>query len=230
MRVVVLSDIHANLGAFDRVLADLPSYDELYCLGDIVGYGPEPNAVVEALRARRPTIALGGNHDHAVVTGESAGFVDYAVRAIQWTRKVMTRENMEYLASLKPSARRDIWRRRFALFHGSPRDPLNEYIFPGTPATVLRELLKMSGGDVLLQGHTHVPMFFEAGSSMLLNPGSVGQPRDGDPRASYMVIDLEPGKVVHKIRRLQYDTGRTARAILEKGLPSFLAERLALGV
>ncbi len=230
MRIAVLSDIHANLAAFKRVLADLPSHDELYCLGDIVGYGPDPNEVVEALRNRSPTLVLAGNHDHAVVTGDVEGFVEYAVRAIQWTREHLTKENLDYLGTLKPSARRSVVGLSIALFHGSPRDPLNEYIFPGTPSPILRELLKLSGGDVLLQGHTHVPMFFRSNSSTLLNPGSVGQPRDGDPRASYLIMDVEPGKVVHRVRRVEYDISRTARAILENGLPSFLAERLAYGI
>ncbi len=230
MRIAVLSDIHANLAAFERVLDDLPSHDELYCLGDIVGYGPDPNEVVEALRTRSPTLVLAGNHDHAVVTGDVEGFVEYAIKATQWTRKHLTKTNLDYLATLKPLARRSAAGHSIALFHGSPRDPLNEYIFPGTPAPILRQLLKLSGGDVLLQGHTHVPMFFRTNSSTLLNPGSVGQPRDGDPRASYLIMDAEPGRVVHKVRRVQYDIGRTSGAIVANGLPSFLAERLNIGV
>jgi putative phosphoesterase len=230
LRVVVLSDIHANLAAFERVLDDLPSNDELFCLGDIVGYGPDPDKVVEMLRTRSPTLVLAGNHDHAVVTGDWTGFVEYAIRAIQWTRKHLTRENLDYLGTLNPSARRNVAGHNFALFHGSPRDPLNEYVFPGTPSPILRELLRFSGGDVLLQGHTHVPMFFRSNSSTLLNPGSVGQPRDRDPRASYLIMDVEPGKVVHKFRRVQYDIDRTSKAIIENGLPSFLAERLNLGI
>lgn len=230
MRIVVLSDIHANLAALERVLDDLPSHDELYCLGDIVGYGPDPNEVVDALRTRNPTLVLAGNHDHAVVTGNLAGFVEYAIQAIEWTRKHLTKTNLDYLAALKPLARRSVARHTIALFHGSPRDPLNEYIFPGTPSPILRELLKLSGSDVLLQGHTRVPMFFRTNSSTLLNPGSVGQPLDGDPRASYLIMDAEPGRVGHKVRRVQYDIARTSGAIVAKGLPSFLAERLNVGV
>lgn len=107
---------------------------------------------------------------------------------------------------------------------------MNEYIFPGTPAALLRQLLKLSGGTLLLQGHTHVPMSFRDGEALLLNPGSVGQPRDGDPRASYMILEIEDEKVTHKIRRVQYDISKTTKAILDNGLPSFLAERLHLGV
>ena len=230
MKIIVLSDIHANLEALEKVLSNVPTYDELYCLGDLVGYGPNPNEVVEALRARKPTIVLTGNHDYAVVTGDSSGFVDYAAKAIQWTRNRVTRENLAYLRSLQPSAKKTVANHILAMFHGSPRDPLNEYIFPGTPTPILKELLKLSGGDVLLQGHTHVPMYFRNGHAVLLNPGSVGQPRDGDARASYMIIDVDEDKVVHKIRRVQYEIDKTSKGILENGLPSFLAERLHMGV
>ena len=230
MKLAVISDIHANMQALQSVLADLPTYDELYCLGDLVGYGPNPNEVVEALRARKPTIVLAGNHDHAVVTGDSSGFVNYAVKAIQWTRERLTKENLSYLQNLKPSEKRKVGEHSIALFHGSPRDPLNEYVFPGTSPSLLKELLKLSSSNVLLQGHTHVPMYFRSGSSVLLNPGSVGQPRDNDPRASYMILDIDGDKAVHRIRRIRYDIETTARDIVSNGLPSFLAQRLSLGI
>ncbi|HEY4657562.1 MAG TPA: metallophosphoesterase family protein [Candidatus Bathyarchaeia archaeon] len=230
MRTVVLSDIHANMAALRRVLADLPSYDEFYCLGDIVGYGPDPNAVVEALRTLRPTIVLAGNHDYAVVTGNPSGFVDYAVKAIQWTRSQLSKNNLDYLQALAASARHRVQGIEIAMFHGSPRDPFNEYVFPGTQPSLLKRLLELSKARLLLQGHTHVPMSFRDGDALLLNPGSVGQPRDGDPRASYIVLEMEMTKMAHKVRRVQYEIDRTAKAILDNGLPSFLAERLSLGV
>ncbi len=230
MRLVVLSDIHANLAALERVLADIPSCDELYCLGDIVGYGPSPNEVIEALRAYKSTIVLAGNHDHAVVTGDLSGFVDYAARSIQWTRHQLSINNMGYLQTLKPSARKRVQDTNIALFHGSPRDPLNEYIFPGTSPSILKALLRLSGTEILLLGHTHVPMFFRDGQKVLLNPGSVGQPRDGDPRACYMVLDVENDNIIHKFKRVQYDIHQTASRILHYGLPSFLADRLSLGI
>ncbi len=230
MRLVVLSDIHANLTALERVLADIPSCGELYCLGDTVGYGPNPNEVIEALRAYNPTIVLAGNHDQAVVTGNLSGFVDHAARSIQWTRNHLSIGNMSYLQALKPSARRRVLNTNIALFHGSPRNPVNEYIFPGTPPSILKTLLRLSGAEILLQGHTHVPMFFREGQKVLLNPGSVGQPRDGDPRACYMVLDVEADKIVHKFKRVQYDIQETASRILQCGLPSFLADRLSLGI
>ncbi len=186
--------------------------------------------MVQQLRGLKPAVVLAGNHDYAVVTGDASGFVDYAADAIRWTKKELNRENVDYLATLRPSTTRRVEMQNIALVHGSPRDPLNEYVFPGTPPGVLRELLKFSGGNLLLQGHTHVPMFFRAGSSTILNPGSVGQPRDGDPRACYMILELEPGKVSHKFKRVRYDIARTSDAIIKQGLPKFLSDRLSLGI
>ncbi len=225
-----MSDLHANLAAVERILADMPSYDELYCLGDIVGYGPQPNEVVETLKAHNPTVILAGNHDHAVVTGDTSGFVEHAGKAIQWTRQNMSQQNLSFLEALRPSARRSVETQTIALYHGSPRDPFNEYVFPGTSPTVLRELIKLSNATVLLQGHTHVPMAFRDGPSVLLNPGSVGQPRDGDSRSSYMILEVDGENVNHKIRRVQYDVEKTSQVILANGLPRFLAERLRQGI
>lgn len=230
MRIIVLSDIHANLAALERVLADLPAHDELYCLGDIVGYGPDPNEVIEALQAHSPTVVLAGNHDYAAVTGNASGFVDHAVKAIKWTRSQLSKNNLDYLKTLTPSARHEAQGVEIAMFHGSPRDPLNEYVFPGTQPSLLKRLLELSKAGLLLQGHTHVPMSFRDRHALLLNPGSIGQPRDGDPRASYIVLDMETKEMAHRIRRVQYEIDRTAKSILENGLPSFLAERLSLGI
>ncbi len=182
------------------------------------------------MRELEPNVVLAGNHDHAVVTGDSSGFTDYAAKAIDWTKQQLNRENLDYLAALKSWATRTAEMQTIALVHGSPRDPMNEYVFPGTPTSLLRRLLKLSGGKILLQGHTHIPMFFRSGSSTLLNPGSVGQPRDGDPRACYVILELEPERLTHRFRRIQYDIARTSDAIIKQGLPKFLAERLSLGI
>jgi putative phosphoesterase len=230
VRIIVVSDLHANLAAVEQVLTDMPSHDEFYCLGDVVGYGPQPNEVVEALKAQNPTVLLGGNHDHAVVTGDTSGFVEHAVKAIQWTRQNMSQQNLSFLEALRPSAGRSIGKQSIALYHGSARDPLNEYVFPGTSPKVLRELIRLSKARLVLHGHTHVPMAFRDGLSVLLNPGSVGQPRDGDSRASYMILEIDGENCSHKIRRVQYDVEKTSREILANGLPRFLGERLHQGI
>lgn len=207
----------------------LQAYDALYCLGDIVGYGPEPNEVVQEIRRLKPDIVLMGNHDQAVVTGDTAYFTTHAALAVEWTRRRMTEMNLRYLASLKPSAQTEAGGLSIALHHGSPRDPLNEYIFPGLPGFIQRSLLETAEADVLLMGHTHVPFESRLDSGLIANPGSVGQPRDGDPRASYALLEINDGHVDFKIARVQYSIDLVASKIRDSGLPAFLADRLYIG-
>jgi putative phosphoesterase len=229
MRVAVISDIHGNLPALKAVLSDLGVVDALYCLGDMVGYGPEPNEVVEEIRRLSPDVVLMGNHDHAVITGDTSDFTTHAALAVEWTRARLKVGNGEYLSPLSASARFRVAGRTVGLYHGSPRDPLNEYIFPGQPDFILRSLVQTAQAEIVLLGHTHVPFKAEINSSLLANPGSVGQPRDGDPRASYAILDIEPRRVDFEIRRIRYDVDLVASRIRRSGLPAFLADRLYIG-
>lgn len=230
MKFVVISDIHSNLDAFEAVLASLPDYDELLFLGDLVGYGPQPNEVVERLRQFKPSVVLMGNHDYAVATGDTEGFSPNAAAAIEWTRRKITSENRDFLAGLKPSARMEREGISLALFHGSPRDPLMEYIFPGIPESKAKKLIENGAAKILLLGHTHMPMLYSFEEEMLGNPGSVGQPRDGDPRASFAILTITDGKFSFEIKRVSYEVDSVADKIVEAGLPAFLAERLYIGM
>jgi putative phosphoesterase len=230
LRIAVVSDIHSNLDAFETVIENLPAYDKLICLGDIVGYGPQPNEVVERLRQLRPTTVLLGNHDHAVATGDVSNFSQHAAVAVQWTRKCISQANLAYLSHLQPSARMEIGSTSLGLYHGSPRDPLAEYIFPGLPATSAKRLIHESGARLVLLGHTHVPMLYSFEEEMLGNPGSVGQPRDGDPRASFAILTLTKEKFSFDITRAEYNIDPVAQKIRHAGLPEFLAERLYAGM
>ena len=230
MRVAILSDIHSNLAALEAVVRKLPRYDELICLGDLVGYGPQPNEVIDRLQQLQPTIVLMGNHDCAVVTGDVEGFSSHAAAAVEWTRRVVSGASVRYLAALKPSARVEREGVTLALFHGSPRDPLSEYVFPGFPERVGRGLVEMAGAKVVLLGHTHMPMLYRFNGDLLANPGSVGQPRDGDYRASFALLTLSHGEASFEVRRVEYDVSPVADRIIGNGLPSFLAERLYVGM
>lgn len=230
MRIVVISDIHSNLDAFEAVIANLPHYDELFCLGDLVGYGPQPNEVVERLRQLKPTAVLMGNHDYAVVTGDTASFAAHAAEAVEWTRKKIAPQYRDYLAALKPSASLEKGGMLLGLFHGSPRDPLTEYVFPGMPSAAARKLIESSGAEILLLGHTHMPMLYSFDKEMLGNPGSVGQPRDGDPRASFATLTVSEGRISFDVKRVEYDVDAVADKIVRAGLPVFLAERLYTGM
>jgi putative phosphoesterase len=230
MIIAVISDIHSNLTALEAVIDKLPIHDELFCLGDIVGYGPQPNEVIARLVELRPSVTLLGNHDCAVVNGDVQGFSANAAIAVEWTRREVNEVSRGYLAALKPSARIEREGRTFALFHGSPRDPLNEYIFPGVPATVARSLVKAAFASIVLLGHTHMPMLYRFEDGVLANPGSVGQPRDGDPRASFALLTLSQGDVRFEVQRVKYDIDPVADRIFRSGLPSFLAERMYMGL
>jgi diadenosine tetraphosphatase ApaH/serine/threonine PP2A family protein phosphatase len=243
MRVAVLSDIHANLAALDAVLGSLGTVDAIWHLGDVVGYGPEPDGVVERLVAVS-AIGVRGNHDDAAIGGESIEtFAPDAHRAAEWTRGRIGAATRVYLAGLPERLVPGSPGGEYTLVHGSPRDPLYEYLHD--PDDALGNLDAFATAYCLV-GHTHVPMLFredrgrvraqrvEAGDVLeldsrraFLNPGSVGQPRDGDPRAAFMLIDTEAGLVTWQ--RVKYDIDSTQAAILVAGLPGHLAARLAKG-
>jgi putative phosphoesterase len=229
VRIAVISDIHSNYDALQAVLSATDDYDALVCLGDLVGYGAQPNEVVSEIRSLRPEAIVMGNHDYAVSTGDTSGFVQHAVQAVEWTRKKISPENLRHIASLRANATFTVDGMKIALAHGSPRDPLNEYIYPDTPEFMLRALVEDSGGTILLLGHTHVPFVRKFDSMLLGNPGGVGQPRDGDARASYAI--LEPfAEPEFQICRVAYDIDAAASKIVAGGLPRLLADRLYAGV
>ena len=230
-RIAVISDIHSNLEAFDAVITNLPQHDKLVCLGDIVGYGPQPNEVIERLADLKPTIVLLGNHDHAVVTGDTSDFSENAAVAVHWTRKRISQTSIAYLSRLQPSAKFEAEGVSLGLYHGSPRDPLSEYVYPGIPATWVQKIVHEGAARIVLLGHTHVPMIYPLKGELLGNPGSVGQPRDGDPRASFAVLSVESSeKFSLEIKRIEYDIEKTANSIVKEGLPRFLSERLYTGM
>ena len=230
MRIVVVSDIHSNLDAFETVIKNLPRYDALLCLGDIVGYGPQPNEVVRRLWELDPTAVLMGNHDYAVATGDTQNFTVHAARGVEWTRRHIKQQNSDYLSRLSPTTKLELGGLDVALFHGSPKDPLNEYVFPGISDQAAKRLIQESGGKVVLLGHTHMPMVYSFGAEMLANPGSVGQPRDGGPRASFAILTIQDNKLSFEIRRVEYDVDSVASKIVQASLPNFLAERLYIGM
>jgi diadenosine tetraphosphatase ApaH/serine/threonine PP2A family protein phosphatase len=239
MRLAVLSDIHANLAALDAVRGDLPEVDEVWVLGDIVGYGPQPNEVIAGLQEMGARSVM-GNHDGAAIGQvDVSWFNPDAARAISWTASVIDDNARAYLATL-PEVRRE---GELTAVHGSPRDPTWEYI---SDAGVASANLASFDTRLCLHGHTHVPIVYraddgnvaavpavpgapvsvEAGRA-LVNPGSVGQPRDGNPAASYLVIDT--GAQTAQFRRVTYDVAATQRLMRDADLPPRLAERLSYG-
>lgn len=226
MILPVISDIHSNLDALEMVLEKIDS-DRIMCCGDIVGYYTQPNECIEKLKGLK-IISVTGNHDLACITGDTSGFNPYAKEAIDWTRKVIKDKNIEFLCNLKRKIRLKIDNVNIMVVHGSPRDPINEYIFPSTPDSTLKSFLESENVDILIMGHTHIPFIKKFEDKLIFNPGSVGQPRDGDNRASFAFLDV-PTKEV-KIYRIKYDIDKVVTAIGDEKLPSFLGERLYNGI
>jgi putative phosphoesterase len=230
MKLVLISDIHSNYDALSAASKDMHDYDFLVCLGDLVGYGPQPNEVVQEIRQMNPQIIIAGNHDYATVTGDTSNFVAHASRAIEWTRRRLTPQNCSYLSRLPHHSTWSVDDFTIACFHGSPRDPLNEYVYPGVPDSVYQALIEETSANILILGHTHMPLYVSTASGTLINPGSIGQPRDGDPRASYAILEITNGKASCSIRRVRYDIKSTSKKIVQEELPTFLADRLFMGV
>ena len=225
MRIAVLADIHSNLPALQAVLRDVDAtrVDQVWVAGDLVGYNPWPNEVIEVLRDRKVR-AIRGNHDRAVLSGDTSWFNDLAAAAIRWTRITMAPGSVGYLASLEDRARFSLPHGTVAMFHGSPRND-DEYVMPWAADEAL---MKLAQAPFVILGHTHVPMAFSSRYGILVNPGSVGQPRDSDPRAAWALLETATGGVEE--RRVPYDIGSVVAEIHKAGLPAELAERLRWGV
>jgi diadenosine tetraphosphatase ApaH/serine/threonine PP2A family protein phosphatase len=227
MKIAIISDIHANIDALEAMLKRLEavSIDKLVCLGDIVGYGASPEECVTVIRERCDLCVL-GNHDAALAqTIQLQYFNAYARSAIEWSRKVMSDENMDYLRSLPMS----IIIEDVLLVHATPKDPA-AWNYVHTADDAVPNFDAMSPSTVCFVGHSHIPVRFdnEDKSRMIINVGSIGQPRDRDPRASCGLYDTET-RDFQWIRE-PYDTQKAAQRIREAKLPEFLASRLFIGM
>jgi putative phosphoesterase len=225
MRLVVLADVHSNLHALNAVLDEIDKLDidKIVCAGDIVGYCAFPNECCAAIRERASEVVM-GNHDLAALHTNDSGMNPFAARAVLWTAGRIEDKSKTYLGNLKHEARFSLGGKTLAMFHGSPTS-IDEYVFEDK---VTEELLGSVTADVLILGHTHVPCMMQLGGKQFVNPGSVGQPRDGDCRASFAILDTETMRC--SVKRVNYDLDRAAEAIRTAGLPRFLADRLYRGM
>jgi diadenosine tetraphosphatase ApaH/serine/threonine PP2A family protein phosphatase len=240
MRVAVISDVHGNRHALDAVLAEIAAepVDAVWCLGDTVGYGPQPNECCRLVQ-EHADLCLVGNHDLVALGALTVSdFNEEAAAAAVWTSEALTDESRTFLRSLEPQATAD----GAELFHASARDPVWEYVLSEEAA---RATFDLTTAPLVLVGHSHVALALTVnglevtggiapgGTSVdlagrwLVNPGSVGQPRDGDPRAAWLFADLERASAA--FRRVSYPVERTQAEMVEAGLPPLLAARLAVG-
>jgi putative phosphoesterase len=236
MRIAIFSDIHGNTHALEATLADLKAQqpEQVYCLGDLVGYAPFPNEVTERIRGEGyPTIM--GNYDEGVGFDRDECGCAYkealdqqlGQQSLEWTKAHTTGENKAFVRTLVPQIRFEADGKRVLLVHGSPRK-MNEYLFEDRALSSFQRLALTSEADIIVFGHTHVPYTKDVGGVLFVNIGSVGKPKDGDPRSCYAVLDLAtPQRVT--FRRVEYDVQAAAAAVRESDLPDKFAQDLELG-
>lgn len=236
MRIAVITDIHGNLPALTAALAAIGGMDvnALYCGGDLVGYGPHPNEVCALIEDRAiPTIH--GNYDHAIARDlDDCGCAyvtphdrDLGRRSVEWTLAHTNARSKAFMARLPFDLRFTMGTNRVRLVHGSPRK-VNEYLFEDKPASLYERLAAQAGCDVLVFGHTHKPWVREHGGVLFVNCGSVGKPKDGDPRAAFAVLETSEDGIAASIERVPYDARAVAREVEAAGLPVELAEKLVI--
>lgn len=225
MLVGLISDVHSNAIALKAVLLELDKMgvEKILHAGDIIGYNPYPNETVELFKKNR-IISILGNHDRALNTGDISDFNPYAAAALVWTKMNMSPENLQYFLELKNRESISLNNKRIVLIHGSPRD-VDEYIYPENASA---HFLASAKADILVLGHTHVQ--FKKGFSLgiLINPGSVGQPRDENPDAAFAVYDSATGEI--KLQRIRYDIEKVIKDMQNADLPYKLGIRLRLGL
>ncbi len=236
MKIAIFSDIHGNRHALEAVLADIKALqpERVYCLGDLVGYGAFPNEVTEQIqREGFPTIM--GNYDDGVgYDRDECGCAyrealdrELGQRSLEWTKAHTTDENKAFLRTLVPDIRFDVDGKRVLLVHGSPRK-MNEYLFEERAISSFQHIAKSSNADVIVFGHTHVPYTKTVDGVLFVNVGSVGKPKDGDPRACYVVFDPASDTPL-TFRRIDYEVAEAARAIRESNLPDKFAADIESG-
>ncbi|WP_338730221.1 metallophosphoesterase family protein [Haladaptatus sp. DJG-WS-42] len=218
MKLGVIADVHGNLVALEAVMDAMPAVDALVCAGDVVGYNPWPGECVDTLR-ETDCLSVMGNHDRAVVTGTTDHFNGMARAGVRYAERVLSSAQFEWLAAL-PATRTE-FDGRVKLVHGHPDDP-DRYTYPD-----LFDPAMLRGEDVLVTGHTHVQGHRTFEEGIVLNPGSVGQPRDGDPRAAFSVVDVDAMSVDE--RRVSYDIDAVEQKVNAVGLPEDIANRLRRG-
>lgn len=237
--IAILSDLHGNLEATAAVLADIDAHrtEEVLCLGDLVGYGANPNEVIDLIRLRQiPTIM--GNYDDGVgfdrddcgCAYRDAQERERGQQSLMWTRSVVSPDRKEYLQTFPAELRRAVHGVRIRLVHGSPRR-MNEYLFADRDPKSLARIATGADCDVLVFGHTHVPWTRQIEGVQLINTGSVGKPKDGNPEAGWVLLTVDPdGTVTSTLHRVPYDVAITASAIRSAdGLPDHFAHDIETG-
>ncbi len=238
MKIAFISDVHSNLEALESVLEDIKkeNVDKIFCLGDLVGYGPNPNEVIETIKNEN-IISVMGNYDDAVGFKKTSCGCSYnpgretevGDESLSWTIKVTSKDNKEFLKNLPKKLSLEIEGVKILLVHGSPLNHLLEYVKSSTDPERLKLIAESVEEDIIVNGHTHLVMAKHLYGKTILNPGSVGRTKDGKPGATYLILEIDKGVFSYRFKFVEYDVKKTVEKIVKVGLPIELATVLALG-
>ncbi|MFB6265476.1 MAG: metallophosphoesterase [Candidatus Nanohaloarchaea archaeon] len=224
MKLGVISDIHSSIVALEKVLDEIEA-ELVVCAGDLVGYYLDPGEVIDRVKEGGIT-CVRGNHDDALVNWPPRNFNPVARKALELNREKLGNEQLSFLEQLPVRREMDVGGRKVLVVHGSPEEPYR-YVYPRDVGEDFAERQGVQEMDLVVMGHTHVPLVEKSGDTLVVNPGSVGQPRDGDPRASFAVVDME--SMDAEIRRVEYDVEPVVERVSDSELPASLGERLEEG-
>jgi len=226
MKIALISDIHGNLEALNAVLKEIKKrkINKIICCGDIIDYGGNSNECVEIIKKNEIKSVL-GNHDYTAATLDDIDWFSYiAQRTAEITNKLLTEKNKKFLLKMPKVIKYE----NLFIVHGSPRDYLHEYIYPDTPDSIFKDFFNIVKKQIIAMGHSHIPFVKKIKNKLILNPGSVGQPRDGNNKASFCVLDNKNLKA--EIVRVKYDIKKAADKIEEIGMPNPISDRLFEGI
>jgi putative phosphoesterase len=225
MLIGLIADVHSNVVALEAVLSEMESLgiEKILHAGDIVGYNPYPNETIELFRKRK-MLSIRGNHERALLSGDMSDLNWYAACALQWTSNTISRENLDYISKLKDTEVISVDDSEIFMAHGSPND-LDEYVYP---EYVEPGLLTMTGSDILVLGHTHIQFKKEFKEGIIVNPGSVGQPRDQNPASAFAILETDTNQI--ELKRTGYDIEKVIEDMRKTYLPENIALRLRDGV
>ncbi|MEM3401817.1 MAG: metallophosphoesterase family protein [Candidatus Hadarchaeales archaeon] len=227
MKVGIIADVHSNIWALGAVLGKLGDVERIVCAGDITGSYTRPNEVVKIL-AEKNVLAVLGEHDRALLSGETRELRGAGRMAAVWSRGIVNGKTLRFLKKLRPSVTFRIGGRRVLIAHRTPGGEFPDGILPDTSSRDVARAVMETDADIIILGHTHIPLRRMALGKIIVNPGSVGQPRDRDPRASYAILKLGEDVEV-EFHRAEYDVDAAAREVIEVGLDEELATRLKVG-
>jgi len=238
MKFAIIADIHSNLPALEKVLEDIKllGIEKIYCAGDLVGYLPFPNEVIDLIKTEEIE-TIQGNYDESVGNNRLVCGCDFKNEeariigegSLNWSKLNTSDENKEFLRNLPKKIQVNLADKNVVIVHGSPRKQ-NEYLFENTNTDYLNQLLTESNADILICGHTHLPYHLELEKGHIINAGSAGKPKHGNPNTTYVIVEINNGQIITEIREVPYDYEKTVQAIKESDLPKQIAEKIAKGI